>query len=239
MSKKKTGMANMFTEFNIWTPGGEQVLHRVSKMPKGKLGRGWVAIYKKAVRKLIIECPSYNTLRIYLFLASKQTYEKVVIVAAKTVIEALNINISSFTRGIKWLIEHEYIKPMVVDGVRGWILNPQVTVCGASSKNGKQRLWTLQKNKERAQLEEDIEQRKKLIETLDQLIMENLTEEEDNDDEDIPDNFTVRNVAGNSLEPGFVQSEGYQTRDTDGEDVSLFSGSDERESDTTVEREPE
>lgn len=181
MTKKKKTEAQ-YAEFNLFDAEGNQTLHSQYKLPKtGKLGGGWVAFYKRSIRNLIAECPNFSTMKVYLYIASKQTYQKCAIVKNAHIMKTLNMSSSTVHEALKWLRDHDFMQRYTIDGNTGWLLNPSVTGCGGNSKKSKERLWRLGIERRKAELEKDIEKRKALLETLDGMIMQVISDEDEED----------------------------------------------------------
>lgn len=169
---------NLFDEFT-----GEQQFHSI-KRKKSNLGGGWVAFYKKALKKLVNDVPNLSTLRVYLLLATKQTYQKFVMTTQVQVQKELNMSNSTVYEALKWLKDNKYIQQHNVEGNIGYLLNADVTNCGGANKTKKKELWLLQeKRDEIIKLDEHIEKRQQILEKLDSLIM-GLTTDPDADEED-------------------------------------------------------
>lgn len=181
MAKKRKTEAQ-YAEFNLFDAEGNQTLHSQYKLPKtGKLGGGWVAFYKRSIRNLIAECPNFSTMKVYLYIASKQTYQKCAIVKNAHIMKTLNMSSSTVHEALKWLRDHDFMQRYTIDGNTGWLLNPSVTGCGGNSKKSKERLWRLGIERRKAELEKDIEKRKALLETLDGMIMQVISDEDEED----------------------------------------------------------
>lgn len=181
MAKKRKTEAQ-YAEFNLFDAEGNQTLHSQYKLPKtGKLGGGWVAFYKRSIRNLIAECPNFSTMKVYLYIASKQTYQKCAIVKNAHIMKTLNMSSSTVHEALKWLRDHDFMQKYTIDGNTGWLLNPSVTGCGGNSKKSKERLWRLGIERRKAELEKDIEKRKALLETLDGMIMKVISDEDEED----------------------------------------------------------
>ena len=207
MTKKKRTEAQ-YAEFNLFDAEGNQTLHSQYKLPKiGKLGGGWVAFYKRSIRNLIAECPNFSTMKVYLYIASKQTYQKCAIVKNAHIMKTLNMSSSTVHESLKWLKNHDYMQKYTIDGNTGWLLNPSVTGCGGNSKKSKERLWRLGIERRKAELEKDIEKRKALLETLDGMIMKVISDE---DEEDIIEEVQYGDADGDD--------DGNDNGDADGDD---------------------
>lgn len=171
-------------EFNLFDNYGEQVVHHVSTVPQGLLGKGWIAMYKKPLRKLATECPHLSTLKVYLHVAGKETYKKGVIISNECIANELGISERSVERAIDWLREHGYMLTVEIDGVRAFIFNPQINVCSGRSKQGKKELWAAAVQKELALRSEKIREGNAVLEAIDALIQEKLKPD---DEEEVDD----------------------------------------------------
>lgn len=169
---------NLFDEHT-----GQQELH-VVKRRKPKLGRGWMAFYKKALKRLIKEVPNLSTLKVYLWLASKQTYQKFVMTTQKQIQLDLKMSNSTVYESIKWLRENKYLQSHDVEGNSAFLLNAQVTTCGATSMTKKRELWLLQEHKDELQrMDADIAKKQEALDKLNGFIAA-LTTSDDADTED-------------------------------------------------------
>lgn len=180
--KKQTGKV-AYQEINLFDNAGNQIYSGLKKTNNKTLGSGWVAFYKKKIRQLINECPNLSTMKVYMWLASKQTLEALVMATPQGIIEATSMSRERVFSALKWLQDNDYIQKHQADGNIGWLLNPKVTVNGGEQKKRRSEIWDLYKKKEHAQLEEDVEKRKTLIATLDSLIDERLVETNEEADE--------------------------------------------------------
>lgn len=181
MKKKKPNNA-VYAEYNLFDQRGNMTLHSKYKLPKqGKLGGGWVAFYKRSIRALIDECPNFSTMKVYMYIASKQTYQKCAIVKNTHIMKTLHMSSSTVFEALKWLRENDYLQRYEIDGNTGWLLNPSVTGCGGNSKKSKEKLWRLGIERRKAELEKSIEKRQALLETLDEMIMKTIQDEDDDE----------------------------------------------------------
>ena len=137
----------MIQEFNLFDDyTGEHILRSVKKV-KPKLGRGWMAFYKKALKTLIQRVPNLSTLKVYLHLASKQTYQMFVMTTYSQIQKDLKMSSSTVYEALKWLKENEYLQVHSVEGNTGFLLNSNVTTQGAQTRKTKAEIWSLTKQK--------------------------------------------------------------------------------------------
>lgn len=110
---------------------------------KQRLRGDFVVFYKGQLQRLATEATELSTIKIYLFLASKQTFESYVMTTRKTIGEKLNLSYITVHRSINWLIDHGYLIEAKVEGNTGYLLNPDVTNRGPKNKEMKSKLWEL------------------------------------------------------------------------------------------------
>lgn len=138
-SKDKRVAWRRFSQFNA---KGELVSETVTARPR-QLGGEWIVFYKKALKQLVMDCPALSVCRIYLYLASKQTFETFVIVTPAKIMADLQIARKTFYDGIKWLKENGYVQQHEHDGNIAWLLNPSKTTRGSGKQSVKNALWSL------------------------------------------------------------------------------------------------
>ena len=80
---------------------GELISDTVTSKPR-RLEGEWIVFYKKPLKQLAIEAPPLSVLRIYLYLASKQTFETYVIVTPSKIMSDLGMAKRTFYDGIKY-----------------------------------------------------------------------------------------------------------------------------------------
>lgn len=199
-------MPDMYAVYDLFTGKGEQVLHTVKKKRVG-LGQGWIAMYKRAIRRLINECEQLSTLKIYLFLASKQSYQKLIYITPKAIQDELGMAKKTVFTALRWLEKQGYIQRHIIDGNRAILMCPAQTICGTGTKPSKEKLWSYTEKLRAveampAQLDEDIRKRRELLDAYEKLIkgvirldddVEQPTEEElanDNSHDTLPESDT-------------------------------------------------
>ena len=96
-----------------------------------KLKEGWIVVYKKALVKLLEECPNFATLKVYLRIASAQTYDTITYITTPYIAKTLGMTYQTAWNAVKWLIRNKYIKKSQnKTGANGFIVNPFVSTCG-------------------------------------------------------------------------------------------------------------
>lgn len=183
MKKRRKGGATVIQEFNLFEESGEQILHSV-KRRKVTLGGGWMAFYKRALRKFNQDCPNLSTYKVYMHLASKQTYQKFVLIAPVAIEKDLNMAHKTVFDALKWLQTQGYIQKCELDGNIAWLLNPNVTTQGAKTRYSKQELWRMYRDRQSIMesIDLNVEERLKLCDELDKLIVKEISEGDDDDE---------------------------------------------------------
>ena len=128
-----------FAQYNA---KGELLSDTVTSRPR-RLEGEWIVFYKKPLKQLAISAPPLSVLRIYLYLASKQTFETYVIVTPAKSMADLGMAKRTFYDGIKYLKENGYVQQHEHDGNIAWLLNPTLTTRGRGNNSVKNALWTL------------------------------------------------------------------------------------------------
>ena len=128
-----------FAQYNA---NGELLSDTVTSRPR-RLEGEWIVFYKKPLKQLAISAPPLSVLRIYLYLASKQTFETYVIVTPAKIMSDLGMAKRTFYDGIKYLKENGYVQQHEHDGNIAWLLNPTLTTRGRGNNSVKNALWSL------------------------------------------------------------------------------------------------
>ena len=96
-----------------------------------KLKEGWIVVYKKALVRLLDECPNFATLKVYLRIASAQTYDTITYITTPYIAKTLGMTYQTAWNAVKWLVRNKYIKKSQnKTGANGFIVNPFVSTCG-------------------------------------------------------------------------------------------------------------
>lgn len=101
-------------------------------------GDDWVIVYREALVNLVLNAP-LTAWKVFGVLSSKQDFLKGIKITKKAIAEEFNMSYDNVIRGFNWLKENGYLKERKVDGIREYLLNPDVTTCG---RNKKQKLAT-------------------------------------------------------------------------------------------------
>lgn len=102
-----------------------------------------MAFYKKPLKKLAIDAPANSVYRVYLYLASKQTFQTFVIVSPKKIMQDLGITDKTYYSAISYLKENGYIQQHEHDGNIAWLLNPNITAKGSANQPVRNALWSI------------------------------------------------------------------------------------------------
>ena len=103
-------------------------------------GDGWVLVYRKTYRDLLLGVTNPSILRVFGLLMTKQNFERGINTTKKAIADELKISYDSVMVAFKWLKEHGYVKERKVNGQTEFLLNPDVTTCG-KNKQAKIDLW--------------------------------------------------------------------------------------------------
>ena len=96
-----------------------------------KLKEGWIVVYKRALIKLLDDCPNCATLKVYLRIAAAQTYDTITYITTPYVAKSLGITYQTAWNAVRWLVNNGYLrKTSNPTGATGFIVNPLVSTCG-------------------------------------------------------------------------------------------------------------
>lgn len=129
----------MYHEFNLFEDDGKLVSSTISR--RKKLGGDWVAFYKGPLKSLAEADVPAATLRVYLWLASKQTFDKFVMTTPTAIANALGLTYESIRKSIRWLETNQYLQVHKIEGNNGYLLNPEKTTRGAKGNADKKLIW--------------------------------------------------------------------------------------------------
>ena len=91
---------------------------------------GFVLMYRNAMEELAINAPNFAVMKIFVLLSSMQQYKEAIITTQKSIAEKLGISQVHTSRAFKWLKENGYIGEQKINGIKQFVLNPNVTTCG-------------------------------------------------------------------------------------------------------------
>lgn len=131
----------LIREFRLFEDDGSLVAKTVRKGTM--LGEGWFVMYKEAVQRLLKECPNFATFKVFIQLASYQTYDVYVYVSIRQVATDLGMTYRTAWGCVKWLEAHKYLRRELQNGTPVFLLNHLVTTCGKKSLPAKSKLWSI------------------------------------------------------------------------------------------------
>ena len=144
-SKDKRVAWRRYAQYNAV---GELISDTVTSRPR-RLEGEWIVFYKKPLKRLAIDAPPLSVLRVYLYLASQQTFETYVIVTPKKIMQDLEMARRTFYDAIRYLKENGFVQQHEHNGNIAWLINPTLTTRGRGNQAVKNALWSLT-NKEAA-----------------------------------------------------------------------------------------
>lgn len=98
-------------------------------------GKGFVLMYTDKVMKLILECPSAATLKVFMLLSLGQQFEeRGMITTKKAVQEKLGITKPTCLEAFKWLKDRFIVNECKVDGNTEFMVNPAYVTVGRDKK---------------------------------------------------------------------------------------------------------
>jgi len=131
-------------QFSLYDEKTGELISRTTRKEIKRIEGDWIVFFAKPLAKLIEETNESAIIRVYLWLASKQTFNDYVLVDRKTIYETLKISRMTCYRSIKWLINKGYISEVTLDGNKGFFLNPNVTTKGSKNFKDKKNKWSFE-----------------------------------------------------------------------------------------------
>ena len=119
--------------------GNVQSKHRWKSKPNPE---GFVLVYRDAMKDLAIEAPSLSVMKVFNLLGSMQPFEGGIAISKQAIADRIGTTYKSVWSACKWLIENGYIGEQKINGMRQFILNPNVTTCG-KKRQAKEIQWSL------------------------------------------------------------------------------------------------
>lgn len=132
-------------QVNIYDKRTGRLLSTSTKMVGKSFGIGWCMCKKDVMRQAALTL-SGSTLRVLMYLYSKQTYGEYVMVGVNHIARELQTGGWRIGEALKALEEGRYIKKVIIDGNRGFLLNPEMTACGRSAVYQRRALWQIAEN---------------------------------------------------------------------------------------------
>ena len=131
-------------QFSLYDEETGELISRTTRKEIKKIEGDWIVFFAKPLTKLIEQTNESAIIRVYLWLASKQTFNDYVLVDRKTIYESLKISRMTCYRSIKWLVSNGYISEIFHDGNKGFFLNPNVTTKGSKNFKEKKNKWSFE-----------------------------------------------------------------------------------------------
>ena len=119
--------------------GNVQAKHRWKSKPNPE---GFVLMYRKPFEELAVEAPTLSVMKVFSLLSSMQPYEGGINITRQAIADKLNTTYASVWSACKWLVESGYIGEQKVNGIKQFLLNPNVTTCG-KKRQAKEIQWSL------------------------------------------------------------------------------------------------
>lgn len=126
-------------ELTVMNENGEvKAKHRWKSHPNPE---GFVLMYRNAIEELAVDAPNFAVVKIFMLLSSMQHYEGAITTTQKAIADRLGISQVHTSRAFKWLKENSYIGERRINGIRQFVLNPNVTTCG-TKRQAKELQWS-------------------------------------------------------------------------------------------------
>lgn len=127
-------MAGRVTQTTVYEESTGEVIY-ASETKGSPNGKGWVIMYTDKVQKLIVDCPSAATLKVFMLLSMGQKFEeRGVVTTKKAVQEKLGITKPTCLEAFKWLKENFIINEIKVNGCSEFMVNPAYVTIGRDKK---------------------------------------------------------------------------------------------------------
>lgn len=98
-------------------------------------GKGFILMYTERVQKLILECPSATTLKVFMLLSMGQQFEeRGMITTKKAVQEKLGITKPTCLAAFDWLKDRMIINESKINGCTEFMVNPAYVTVGRDRK---------------------------------------------------------------------------------------------------------
>ena len=131
-------------QFSLYDEKTGELISRTTRKEVKKIEGDWIVFFAKPLTKLIEQTNESAIIRVYLWLASKQTFNDYVLVTRKAIVDSLKISRMTCYRSIKWLVDNGYISEVTLNGNKGFFLNPNVTTKGSKNFKDKRNKWAFE-----------------------------------------------------------------------------------------------
>lgn len=126
-------MSKVFKQTIVYDESGEVYSDKTTSGSTN--GRGFILMYTERVQKLILECPSATTLKVFMLLSMGQQFEeRGMITTKKAVQEKLGITKPTCLAAFDWLKDHMIINESKVNGCTEFMVNPAYVTVGRDKK---------------------------------------------------------------------------------------------------------
>lgn len=122
---------------------GELIARNESVVNNYKLGEDWIVMYQKRLRQLAETVPNLSTIKVYMYLASAQSFDNYIYTTTKQVSLDLDMTYKTTWLAVKWLEDNHYLRRVTPNGVPAFMLNPDVTTKGAKTLQAKKAAWSM------------------------------------------------------------------------------------------------
>lgn len=144
-TERMSGMlVKEFSLFDIDEETGEVSPVSDTKQFKGSpLGKGWFAMYDKAIDKLLESGAPPTAWKLYFKLVRMNNFKENEVRCQKTwLIKELGVTRNAFYNALKWLVDNHFVKETTSMGQGAFIVNPDFSARGTKSLEGRKALWT-------------------------------------------------------------------------------------------------
>ena len=131
-------------QFSLYDEKTGELISRTTRKEIKRIEGDWIVFFTKPLAKLVEQTNESAIIRVYLWLASKQTFNDYVMTTRNAIVDSLKISRMTCYRAIKWLVNNGYISEVTLDGNKGFFLNPNVTTKGSKNFKDKRNKWSFE-----------------------------------------------------------------------------------------------
>ena len=132
-------MSKVFKQTIVYSESGEVYSDKTTSGSSN--GRGFVLMYTDKVQKLILDCPSATTLKVFMLLSMGQQFEeRGMVTTKKAVQEKLGITKPTCLAAFDWLKDRMIINESKINGCTEFMVNPAYVTVGRDKKK-REREW--------------------------------------------------------------------------------------------------
>lgn len=129
----------MFYQYRLFDENGGIISDTISR--KARMRGDYVSFYKKPLESIAKDITDGSTIRIYLWLCSKQTFENLVLTTRRQIALSLGLTRVTVWKSIKTLESLGYLKELNVEGNTAYLISPVVCNKGEKQRVKKLDLW--------------------------------------------------------------------------------------------------